>query len=91
MNIALDYDNTYTADPVLWNMFLNNCILRGHKVYIITMRYENEVPQSIKDEHKIVRVIATGRKAKEKFVNNLNIKIDIWIDDAPYFIYYDAI
>lgn len=40
--IALDYDKTYTADPVLWETFIAAAKHRGHSVIIATMRYPEE-------------------------------------------------
>lgn len=42
MNIALDYDGTYTADPDMWLRFVEEAQAAGHKVFIVTMRYESE-------------------------------------------------
>lgn len=38
LRIALDYDNTYTADNVLWDAFIKLSVSLGHSVYIVTMR-----------------------------------------------------
>jgi hypothetical protein len=87
MIIALDFDMTYTKDPELWNEFIDNAQSRGHEVLCVTMRYEYEgdlVEQTI---GKKCKVIYTGRIAKLNKLNELNIKIDIWIDDNPLWIY----
>ena len=93
MNIALDYDGTFSADPGLWKNFIRDAKLRGHEVILITMRYEDpvesaEVIQAL--EESDVRIIYTNRKAKQKFVDELNLKIDIWIDDKPFWLYQDG-
>ena len=33
MNISIDYDDTYTKDPLMWNWFAQQALDRGHKVY----------------------------------------------------------
>lgn len=42
MLIALDYDGTYTADPVFWETFIVSARVHGHTVVCITMRHEHE-------------------------------------------------
>ena len=42
MLIALDYDKTYTADPALWDNFVDLAQSRGHTVKIVTMRRPDE-------------------------------------------------
>ena len=43
MNFALDYDGTYTSDPALWLSWATQAIKHGHGVYLVTMRYPNEL------------------------------------------------
>jgi len=81
MLIALDYDNTYTADPVLWCRFIDDAKSRGHTVVIVTMRYPREDIVNAP-----VDVVYTSRQAKAGFV-----KADIWIDDSPAWIFQDAV
>jgi len=40
MLIALDYDGTYTADPIFWDTFIASAQSHGHGVACITMRHE---------------------------------------------------
>lgn len=81
MLIALDYDKTYTLDPILWDKFVDSAINSGHEVKIVTMRFPHE-EISVNN----VEVIYTSRKAKIGF-----IQPDIWIDDSPGWIYQDAL
>lgn len=92
MNIALDYDGTYTEDPDLWNTFLENCKKRGHNVYLVTMRFPEEENDIIKlrIRKRVKDVIFTSRKAKMEYVNNLNLNINVWIDDNPMWIFQDS-
>ena len=91
MNYSLDYDNTYTTDPVMWDALIDMMKRYGHKVYVVTMRTPEEgaeVRQYLGD--KVEAIIFTSRKAKQDYVTKLNVRIDIWIDDIPYFILNDA-
>ena len=81
MLIALDYDKTYTVDPVLWDDFVQIAQNRGHVVKIVTMRRPDE---AIIDAP--VEVVYTSRKAKAAVVN-----ADIWIDDSPHWVYQDSL
>jgi len=38
MNISIDYDDTYTKDPLMWNWFAQQALDRGHKVYCVSAR-----------------------------------------------------
>jgi hypothetical protein len=80
MLIALDYDKTYTADPALWDDFIQSAKDRGHTVKIVSMRYPSEPIESVP-----VDVVYTSRKAKATI-----FKADIWIDDSPTWIFEDS-
>lgn len=90
MTIALDYDGTYTADPKLWDVFLEAAYALGHKVVIMTMRYECEAIDSALHRQSHAGIIYTARQSKKDYCREHGIHIDIWIDDNPYWILYDA-
>ncbi len=79
MKIAIDYDGTYTQDPALWNAFIGQAELAGHSVTCVTMRYPTEPIDMPCD------VFYTSRKAKA-----MAFKADVWIDDSPHWLLYDA-
>jgi hypothetical protein len=81
MFIALDYDKTYTADPALWDAFVQSAQNRGHTVKIVTMRTPDETINGAP-----VEVVYTSRKAKATVVS-----ADIWIDDSPQWVYQDSL
>lgn len=80
MIIALDYDGTYTADPMLWLPFIAMALQRGHRVVCVTMRYPEEAIDMP------CEVVYTSRKAKA-----IAFKADIWIDDNPKWLLSDSI
>lgn len=92
MNISLDYDNTYTRDPIFWDEVILLAKRRGHSVFCVTMRYEHE-GKEVKEalENKVESIFFTGRKAKDKFMFGKGISIDVWLDDIPFFCCNDAI
>ena len=81
MLIALDYDKTYTADPALWDAFVQSAQNRGHTVKIVTMRRPDE---AILDAS--IEIVYTSRKAKAAVIS-----ADIWIDDSPHWVYQDSL
>ncbi len=85
LKIALDYDDCYTTDPVLWDGFIDLCKTRGHSVTIVTMRYPTEPIGGLVDT-----VIYTSRKAKLKYCADRGREFDIWIDDKPHWILFNG-
>jgi len=95
MNIALDYDDTFTEDPDFWFGFLGLASNR-HKVYIVTFRspercMAQDFNQSLKNLIRAgyIMLVPTSLKAKKQFCLDKGIKIDVWIDDNPASIYKD--
>ena len=90
MILALDYDGTYTKDPVMWQAIIPVFRAAGHEVFCCTMRTPKEVSSMDPNLLKHVQVITTSRAAKGPFMEALGIPVDIWIDDNPMFIVADA-
>lgn len=89
MIIALDYDGTYTTEPILWKQFIENARKLSHKIICITMR--NKEREAIKDMPSCVDIYYTDRQAKIDFTQQNGIVVDIWIDDKPAWLFEDAI
>lgn len=80
MKIALDYDLTYTADPKLWNNFIDDATQKGHDVRIVTAR--NPILDKI--DVGYIPVIYCDGVAKRFVCHHFqNWDPDIWIDDKP--------
>lgn len=92
MIISLDYDDTFTKDPVFWSQFIKLANEHGHMVYGVTMRYPEECrdPAFIDYANKVNTVFPTSRKGKKEFMSDVGIWIDVWIDDRPEFILNDS-
>jgi len=91
MLIALDYDGTYTADPGLWHPFIAASRARGHRIFVVTMRFPSEgreIEQRL-GAH-VDRIIFTAREGKKRHVERLGHDIDVWIDNHPEYIVGDA-
>jgi len=91
MLLALDYDDTYTRDPVFWDLMIALAKSRGHSVICATMRYPHEgaeVRAALGD--KVEDIVFTGRKAKHDAVYDAGYMPSVWIDDNPQFVHTDA-
>lgn len=85
MLIALDWDGTFTADPVLWISFVAQARRNGHQVHIVTMRHKDERVR-LPGDMVVDAIHYTGRKAKRPFMQARGLTVQIWIDDMPDFI-----
>lgn len=87
MNIAIDFDDTYTQDPDLWFKFIDQCYIAEHNVWIVTARPDDGDNFDIESSRSVllqkVNVIYTGYQPKRNFCKKLGIEIDVWIDDSP--------
>lgn len=90
MNLSLDYDQTYTKDPLLWNWFAQEAMNRGHQVYCISARSVNDMDEPKMTIGRVIGVencFGTNLLPKKSFMLNMHkIKIDVWIDDTPEMI-----
>jgi hypothetical protein len=81
MIIAMDLDDTYTADPEFWGEFAERAKYKGHRVYLVTLRHTR---QGLEDEFEIFHdIYATGGTRKRLHLAEKGITPDIWIDDQP--------
>lgn len=91
MNLSLDYDNTYTRDPVFWDAFIGMAKRYGHRVYCITMRTPAEGEEVVRYlGHQVDSILFTSRGNKHDYAFKHHVSIDVWIDDMPYFILNNA-
>jgi ABC-type uncharacterized transport system substrate-binding protein len=91
MVISLDYDDTYTRDPRLWDAFITAAKASGHTVYCVTMRYRKEGADVVRTlTGKVDNIFFTERRNKHDFMFEQGISVNVWIDDMPWFILHDA-
>lgn len=92
MMIALDFDETYTVDPEMWDDVISVLRVAGHTVVIVTYRH----PVFDADgrmrplQERGVPIVFTNGRAKKRYTEDMHLKIDIWIDDNPRAIYEDS-
>lgn len=80
LNIALDYDETFTEAPVLFKAFVELFKTHGHKITFVTFRSnrgDNSDIEADANDLDIDIVFTCGRQKQHVF------KADIWIDDSP--------
>jgi hypothetical protein len=89
--ICIDYDDTYTADPDMWNRIIPIMKQHGFRVICATMRFPEEgadVGRSI--GQWVDQIIFTKRQAKKTYLMGKKIHVDIWIDDRPEWLFADS-
>jgi hypothetical protein len=90
--LALDFDDTYTANPELWDSFIILSQMCNTEVVIATYRHEVEDADPALDRIKRLgtRCYFTDGKAKKPFLEALGVNVNIWIDDRPQTVYMDS-
>jgi hypothetical protein len=86
--IAIDFDDTLTADSQLWLKFVESAKSLGHRVICITARRDTEDNNETIDEWMTMHgvhlpVYFTGLSSKVEYAKKIGLKVDIWIDDQP--------
>lgn len=92
LKIAVDYDDTYTADPELWYDFMRTAQDRGHKVFICTYRDDRyDVDAELSYLEVQFEIVYTRGVAKKWWCEQFGPgEVDIWIDDKPERIYENS-
>lgn len=91
MNIALDYDGTFTNDPELWLLFVLQAQHHDHTVAVVTMRYPSEGASMDPRLAALgVKTIFTSRLAKLPAALAQGFTAHVWIDDHPMAVHMDA-
>lgn len=96
--IAIDFDETFTADPSLWTVFLFHAAGRGHRVVMVTGRADrvmysdpsrhwgDEVRAALREvelDRLPLPVVFAGEKPKRLAAAEAGYAVDVWIDDDP--------
>lgn len=87
MRISLDYDGTYTVNPMLWDDFIDSCVDHGIDIVVVTFRGP-EFP--IDHDPRGVKIYYTSGMGKDQYMKEQGVPIDIWIDDMPELIHHDS-
>ncbi len=85
MRIAIDYDDTYTADPVTWCKVIRVLEEAGHKVVCVSSRFADYDNFEELGRHipRNMNLVLCDHNAKAEVMANRGTLVDIWIDDNP--------
>jgi hypothetical protein len=86
VNIALDFDDTYTRDTKLWDAFIWLCNASKHDIRIVTMRKKEMEHPALNYLALNIPVVYTEGNTKRSYCNGIGWFPDVWIDDSPEFI-----
>lgn len=89
LTFGLDFDDTFTACPELWAMFVVAAEAADHRVFIVTARRDTEengivVRHALKSHGLVLPIVFTSLASKLRAVEERGIKVDIWLDDNPH-------
>lgn len=93
MQIALDYDKTYSADPDFWQAFILLCKRAGHEVRIVTARDERfDRTAGLAEVEQHIAVVYCRGVAKRWYCSHFvpEFQPDIWIDDKPESVFINS-
>ena len=92
MLIALDFDETYTRDTMLWDWFIFTARERDHKIIIVTYRNkEIDIDARLNAlANRNIPIVYTDGIAKKPTALAMGFKPDIWIEDKPESVYLDS-
>lgn len=83
MIIAVDYDNTYSADPETFDQVIKVFQAAGHTVICVTARPETMGQSVLNSIGKLVPVVFAGVDWKREAAERRGYKVNVWIDDMP--------
>ena len=87
MIVAIDFDQTYTADREMWESVMETIKSHGHDIYCVTCREEWDTGSKQNGIPRIMpyvdKVFFTNGMAKIPFMQEIGYHVDIWIDDCP--------
>lgn len=88
MIVAIDYDNTYAADPETFDKIIKILLEQNHQVICVTGREEVGVMAApvLASIGKLIPVVFAGKDWKRDAAKKRGYKVDIWIDDNPEYI-----
>ena len=86
--IAIDFDDTFTADMDLWSGFIRTAQAAGHDVICVTAR--RDIPRESDYVRRVfaawdceIDTLFTDRASKLESVERAGVAVDIWIDNDP--------
>ncbi len=91
LTIAIDFDDTFGADPQAWRKVVGVLHEMGHQCVLVTNRPDemgNDVRAEVGD---LMPILFAGVWSKRSTAHNAGYNVDIWIDDSPQNIDSDGL
>lgn len=89
LTIAIDFDDTFTADPKLWTEVIQKIQERGHRIICVSARRDvlehRQALQAVLPEK--VPILLSYDVPKREFALKHGYDVDIWIEDTPEAVY----
>lgn len=84
MIIAIDFDNTFTADPEAWREVILMMQAKGHKFVCVTGRSDDEMGDQVRKAiDGLIPIVFAGSRWKREAAKRSGWDVDVWIDDMP--------
>ncbi len=85
MRIAIDYDDTFTADPATWCKVIRVLEDAGHEVVCVSARFANaeNLEELGRNLPRHMQIVLSEHNAKAEVMAKRGTPVDIWIDDWP--------
>ena len=87
MILSIDYDDTYTRDPLFWNWVAQEAISRGHDVWCVSARHQTHMDDAANTIGTIIGpdkcIGSNGRAKRDYLFREKSVYADVWIDDMP--------
>lgn len=80
---ALDIDGTYTRDPHLWGIFIEQAQQQGHEVTFVTGRSKSDGVGDLMNLPPIPICYCGPYSLKRDAAERQGVVIDVWIDNEP--------
>lgn len=85
MLIAIDYDDTWSKDPVFWRSFCRHAAGAGHRVIMVTNRQGDarDVRELRSLRSCVCEIIFAQEGPKRNAARARGYRPHVWIDDNP--------
>ncbi|MGD9878927.1 MAG: hypothetical protein AB7F22_07790 [Reyranella sp.] len=86
MRIALDFDGTYTLDPLAWDAFIIAMQRAGHLVMVVTLRAADADQLALESHFYSIGcpvIYCDGQPKHTILKEDYGYVPDIWIEDDP--------
>jgi hypothetical protein len=87
MILSIDYDDTYTRDPLFWNWVAQEAMDRGHTVWCVSARHQTHMEEPVQTIGRIIgedKCVGTNGVAKRDYLfKHKGVYADVWVDDMP--------